>query len=395
MKPGLLAAVLLLTFVPTADHPRPTIPWGGWDFKQYYAVSQLLREGKSPYDHAGHAAIQHGLGVPETEPPQVPYGPPTTLLPYWWPSYFDYPTAVKVNIGLNAFLVVVCAALWTRMFFPQHPGMVLLCCVGSLMWFPTLCLFGMGQNTGWPFLGLTGWAWAMARGRTRLAGLFLPLTIIKPHLMLVPLAFALVYLVRQRRWETLLIFVAVVGVALDVTILIRPTIWSEYLAHLPGSQAADLNTATLDGWGRSHFGTGFRWVTGTLVVACALAAVWLALRGVRDRAALPVAVAVACVGGVAASPYAFSYDYTLLLPGFLVMLGHAILREERQWPLFFLGWAALDGWLMYGKVIESRETIYALVPWGASALTVWQVLPVLRATGDVRLNGQGSGGAVK
>ena len=62
----------------TAD--SPSIPFGGSDFKQYYTTSRLLLEGHNPYDYQRAGELQRVLG--NKGDIQVPYGPPTSLLPF-------------------------------------------------------------------------------------------------------------------------------------------------------------------------------------------------------------------------------------------------------------------------------------------------------------------------
>ena len=64
---------------PAQTAQSTSIPFGGTDFKQYYTTSRLLLQGDNPYDYARAGIIQRALG--ERGDIQVPYGPPTSLLP--------------------------------------------------------------------------------------------------------------------------------------------------------------------------------------------------------------------------------------------------------------------------------------------------------------------------
>src|SRR5262249_52490180 len=89
--------------------PKPEIPFGGTDFKHSYAAGKLLLAGENPYDYEKVGETQRALG--SGDEPQVPYGPPTSLLPFIPLGRLDFPTAVHIQLGLNIALLAASGCL--------------------------------------------------------------------------------------------------------------------------------------------------------------------------------------------------------------------------------------------------------------------------------------------
>lgn len=338
-----------------------TIPFGGTDFKQYYTTSKLILEGHNPYDYERAGVIQRALG--ETGDIQVPYGPPTSLLPFIPMGWVDFLTAIQIQFVLNISMLVVCCFLWGKMLFPTQPMMPLISCAAVVAWIPCLSLFGMGHVTSWTLLGFTLWAFCMQQKRPALAGCLLALSIIKPHLALGPVLYACVVGLRQKQWKMLAAFALTVLAMIAATFLIRPTIWSEYLASLAQSNPTQWFNATLDGWGRYQLGPWFRYVSATIGVALLAWIVLLAWK--RDGSDGPLVLAL----WLAATPYAFSYDYVLILPGFLLAVGAWLYRSHHLWLIAIVGWLMLDV-IYVMKKGEWTEYKFFFIPWGGLMLTL-------------------------
>lgn len=368
MQVGLLAFVMVTFSLPldgavsAASPLAPSaIPFGGTDFKQYYTTSRLLLEGKNPYDYELAGVIQRGLG--ETGDIQVPYGPPTCLLPFIPMGWFDFLTAIQIQFVLNVGMLVICCFLWGKMLFPTQPMMPLFSCIAVVAWIPCLSLFGMGHVTSWTLFGFTLWAFCMQQKRPALAGCLLALSIIKPHLAFGPVIYACVVGLRQKQWSMLTCFTLTVLAMIGATFVIRPSVWTEYLGSLAQSNPTQWFNATLDGWGRFQFGASFRLVT--IIVGCLLLG-WIALLGwKRNGNDGPLVLAL----WLAATPYAFSYDYVLVLPGFILAMGAWLYRTHPYWHVAVAGWLLLDV-LYVMKKGEWTEYKFFFIPWGACMLTL-------------------------
>jgi len=373
----LLAVGLFLPDLDTAPRTpdRPPMPFGGPDFKQYYATSRLLVERRNPYNQKDVWEIQEPLGAAES---QVPYGPPTSLLPFILLGWLDFPTACQVFFVANIVMMVVSCFLWGRMLFPEREWLALAAVAAVILWTPNMSLFWLGQVTTFPLLGFTLWAALYRENRYVWAGVALALSIVKPHLAAGPVLYACLVGLRQRRFDMLLALIVTVLAMIWATLLIRPTMWEEYLRALPGLQPTQWHNATLDGWGRLMLeqyypGTQsewFRYVSSALAV---LFAGWIGILAWRHPAN-SVNALLAVTLWVVATPYAFSYDFVLLVPAFILAFGNAVTRTRPPWAVVALGWVVLD--VSY-YVMKARgaahgwyEVHFFFIPWGALALTL-------------------------
>jgi hypothetical protein len=277
---------------------------------------------------------------------------------------------------------------------------------------PCLSVIGIGQISLWPLLGFTGWLWFTARSRSggvlarRLnlqvstsptgeltlhrswtqwfAGACLALLIIKPHLGLLLGVFAGMTMLRQRNWRAWAGFILTVAVATLITQLLRLGIWQDYLQSVQNSsRLALIHPATLEGWLKDNLGDSFTAVTwGIWAVALLLAGIAGYQCGSKQRApsatgnrsssgALIYCSAIMSTAAVAVVPYAFNFDFVLMLPGFILALGTAAAQKQIRWRVPFLIWLALECWLVAGKLATWSETSYCLVPWAGLAVTIW------------------------
>lgn len=327
---GLILITLLLQS--DANH-KQVIPFGGTDFKQYFATSKLIIQGHNPYDYDKVGMIQHQLGY--AGEPQVPYGPPTSLLFFIPLGWFDFQTAIQVNFALNLVMLIGSCYVWGKLFIPQHP---LVSIAMIAVWVPTWTLLGLGQVSSWLLFGFTMWFWAMKQQRPVLAGIALTCSIIKPHLAFGIALYALLNSFRNRHWRMLAAFLGTILATILLSFIIRPTIWVEYLGSLERSNPGQWYNATLDGWGRFTFGPRFSFISGAWCLLLLELIVFLAwYRPLQDKLAILVLAL-----WLAASPYAFSYDFSLLLPAMVMTLGFAINKNHVMASYAAIAWLLLS-----------------------------------------------------
>ncbi|HQR06185.1 MAG TPA: glycosyltransferase family 87 protein [Gemmatales bacterium] len=375
---GLLLSCFLLPMESPAQVPvaqEAGIPFGGTDFKQYYTTSRLLLEGHNPYDYEWAGVIQRALG--EKGDVQVPYGPPTSLLPFIPMGWVDFLTAIQIQFVLNVSMLVLCCFLWGAMLFPKQPIMPLISTVAVVAWIPCLSLFGMGHVTAWTLLGFTLWCFLMQKQKPGLAGCSLALSIIKPHLAFGLVIYACVVGLRQRQWKMLLGFFGTVGLMIAATFLIRPSVWSEYLGSLAQSNPTQWFNATLDGWGRYTFGSWFRIISGGIGLAFLG---WIVVLGWTRRRETPpeeasIRGALVLALWMVATPYAFSYDFVLLLPAFILAIGAWLYRAHQSWMIAIAGWIVLNVIFVLMKTAQWYEYKFAFIPWFGLALLLLLMIP--------------------
>jgi hypothetical protein len=366
MIAGMFATLLLLM-----TPPPDALPWGGMDFVQYFVAAELLTAGQNPYDRALAEARQKQLG---RESGVATFAPPWALLVAMPLSKLPLQQATLVNIVLNVLLLVLCAMAWARLLFPDRPRYAVVLLVALPVWMPCLAVVGIGQYSLWPLAGFTGWLWFTTKQRHLPAAIILVLTVIKPHLGLLPGLFVAGRWMGRRQFAPVAAFVASLIVLTLLTLWLRPTIWMDYVAGLQaGITPGDIQSATLDGWGRANFGQSFRYVTWTIWAAALLGAFAIGWRTARaDDQKLVAWSAIVCTTAVATVPYAFSFDFVFLLPGFLLAVGRMV-DGARHWRLGLAAWLGLELWMVAGKLAPWDEAAYWFVPWIGLGVTAWLV----------------------
>lgn len=380
----LLACLLLLIQLPAK------LPWGGSDFVQYYVANQLVRSGQNPYERSAAESLQMQLG---RESGVAMFAPPWSLLPSYVLSSFSIDNAVLAHVILNCLILTLSVLMWCSILYPGQFFAWLIMLIATSLWYPTLAVLGMGQLSLWPFLGITGWLWLTLRGSPIAASHCLVLMVFKPHLGLLPGCLVLGYWLRKRDAVSAGTFIAALLILTTCTMLIRSSIWFDYLhSFRGGSLPGDFETATLACWGRRQWGNWFSYVSWGLWLTGLVVSIIQGWRMADQQVnsilndtstwkspALPVpgplvvnSILVCCLS-VALVPYAFSFDMVMLIPSFLLVLVY-FLERKRYWQIMLLGILAMDAWLIAGKEIPWTERAYWPVPWIVSAITCWMMI---------------------
>ncbi len=365
---------------------QPGVPWGGYDYGQYYVAWKLIHSDKNPYDHAEVTRLQREHGYAKH---LVTYAPPWSLLPAWPLSKLGYRQSIHAYMVVNSVLLLFSIICWARLLYPGKLHALGLAVAALVLWIPTWHFLQCGQISAWPFAGFTGWLFFHTRRAPFISGCFLALTIIKPHLGLLPGMFAGFYLLRHQQWRSIAAFALTVLVLTGVTFWVRPSIWAEYVhAMQVGTKVTDLYTGTLEGWLRYYFQVDLRLYSWLLFGLSLIAGGVLGWRlpGFPKRNEVPsledaayvrlvyTATAI-CVATCVVIPYAFSNDFILLLPGLVIALIGWVRRDVTHQPalshwLIFIGWMVLNIWTMLAKDIKTPYHFEMwFVPWFALALT--------------------------
>jgi hypothetical protein len=338
-------------------------------------AAQLIGEGKDPYDWTVSGPRQRELG--RTEAVKT-FSPPWTLLLALPLGQLSFVQATYVNLAINLALLGVCGVAWAKLHFPTRKGISLVLLLSLPLWMPALAVMGIGQYSLWPLAGFTGWLWFTRSGRPVLAGMSLALLVVKPHLGLLPGVFAGVHMLRRGQWGAIASFLLVLGAVTLLTYLIRPGIWREYFeAVSSGTTPTDICTATLDGWGRKVLGQWFGYISWSIWSFGLLGAGILGWRLSGLQAKAPEASllvdwsVLVCLASVAVTPYAFSFDFVMMLPGYFWAVGRWQSQQDARGRWVMLGWLALSGWLVLGKFLPWDESAYWIVPWAGLGLMGW------------------------
>lgn len=375
-----------------------TLPFGGLDFVQYYAALALLFDGQNPYDGNLAAMRQmaygRGWGVPM-------FAPPWGLLPALLVIGLPFPLANIAYVTLNALLLIFCVTCWTLLLFPGRIRYLPFTVLAAFLWDPSFLDLSFGQNSLWPLAGFTGWLWFTTRNKPIPAGLFLALTIIKPHLGLLPGVFAGVYLLRQRNWTTIASFLLSFIAATLVTICLRSTIWFEYRSAVEtGPAILGYRSHTLHfilypyaGASLKYFSYGI-WFS---VIFFAALRTWnrfgqnadlhVLHSGIFSPHPLTIWSLFICLLVIPSLPYAWHHDFVFMLPGLILAMGF-YLGNKPQGFFGLILWVFMEVWCVLSWVYHHDG--FFLVPWMGLTATIWLMRRELtnNVTFPTDLNGQ-------
>jgi hypothetical protein len=283
------------------------------DFTFYYAAARLGLEHGWPqlYDlklqQAELDAIRSNITVAQlaryvSPPPLAWLVVPLTALPYR-AAYWAW----------SGLLVAALVFAW-QLTMPGRGRARLVVLIAALGWLPVIYGLQLGQPALLVAAAVAGCAALLRRDRDFGAGALLALTVFKPQLALL-VAPALLVAGRWRAFAGAAVALALLGAA--SVIALGPDGVSQYLARLSFAQTVPENQAqTLAAWIHD--------LAITRSVQAVIAAATLALVYRVRRRGTDVAIAVAVIGGLAASPYAHFDDLTML-----GLAGVLLLREAR------------------------------------------------------------------
>ena len=288
------------------------------DYIQYWAGAKLFAAGANPYDAAQIGAIEHQVWGSRAFPILLWNTP--CIFPLIIPlALFDYHAGRLFWLTLQAGAVL--ASLWCmrRLMHTQgrelplrgRTGVALLFCL--ITFYPALLSLHDGQVSPLLLLGLCGYLYARYRPEPRpfIAGLFLSVTLLKPHLLYLvylQLLYSAVHAREMRVLGGLLTGALVLSVAPR---LYHPGIWRLYAAAMSHPPLY---------WQTPTLGSYFQWALGgnselvrafpSLVVAVAVAARMLRTGRAVDEKSLYLLIPLSLLS----APYGWVFDQLLLLP---------------------------------------------------------------------------------
>ncbi len=339
--------------------------FGGQDFRQFYAGAQLLAEGRNPYDREQVARIQQIDWYPTVH---VSVSPPSSFLPYLPLAPLPYAAAMYAHAALNVLLLSLAVIGWRRLLFSHQPGLTKCFLAGMWIWMPVMLLVAIGQVTAMVLIGMTGWLWAMRSGRPAWAGAALVLCWIKPHLGVMLIGFALCYALRRRGWPCIASFTLLTLLLFLLPMWFRPQVYAEWRSWLGASPPTQWLTSTIQAWGRNYVSPIFYEIGWGLWGLGALTGLIGGWRSAAQPERLVRHGLLLLNLNLMVAIHAYSYDFVLLLPGFLLGFGLWWLHKR---PAALL-WLALNAAFFSVKVLGViNEWDLWTVSWLALPLNLW------------------------
>lgn len=362
-----IGAVVLVAFG-AVDRRAELVPVS--DFAGIWAGGRALITGADPYDAATWSETTARLGTQRPDTGVYGYTPwvAFAMVPL---ALFPLETAALVwSISGVVLAVAGLLALMRARPIPAYAMVVIG--VALLASQPALTSFMVGQ---WTFLlvGALAFAVTAALDARPFAAVALVASLAKPQLWLLALPAII-----ARAPRAAVPFAAIAALAILGASLAMPHWWSAWAAHVRPVRVADPPQA-------ATLGALFAQLIGpagmplAYVAVAAIVAITLWRSGARSDAALAILLATSLL----AAPYAWSYDWLLLLVP-LVLAVSALAPEHpgRALVLTIAGAVILLllAPVLYGvAVARGRETLGALVPLATVVALIGALWPLGRA----------------
>lgn len=306
----IIASSLLAIQLTRVDYNKLTMVFEH-DYRAYSSAARVLVNQGNPYDQLQLYTMEQAMGFTGF-PPLMVWNPPWALVIVLPLAFMPFPMSTLIWLSLNVFLVFICGALLWRELAPHGDRRYWLGILVAFAYVPTLQTIRIGQISLWLLVGITGFLVAQRARRDSLAGAFLVLLTIKPHVSFLFLLAVAWWIVRERRWRVLFGASAALAAACAVVGLISPAVFGQYLRPTAGLIPYGHST-TLGTWLLAVFGAEQHWLQYLpSVVGLLLFVVWaLRRKGEWDWSHLAPGLLLASTIGAA---YGWSFDQVPCCP---------------------------------------------------------------------------------
>jgi Glycosyltransferase family 87 len=207
------------------------------DFTAFWVAGHLVANGENPYDPVRVRELQQSLGLDSTA--IVVWNPPWALTLVMPIGVLPFREAFGVWVLVNLALIMVSAELLWR-GFGGKPGQRWIAYMLTLLFVPTAFLLGSGQITAVVLFGLARFVFCTRMGRPVLAGAFVALTAVKPHLLALFALWLLLEAGRSANGRKVVLAGLVVGLLACVPpTLANPGVWEDYLRAVAAPSSPD------------------------------------------------------------------------------------------------------------------------------------------------------------
>lgn len=243
---------------------QPLMPL--YDFPEYWAAAKLQATGGNPYSGSQLWQLQRTLD-PELPKAIMMWNPPlalTVVAPLGW---LDVRTAHAGWLAAQLFALVL-AVEWLWQAAGGRAEWWWAAWLAVPLFAPTFLLLLFGQIGGFVLLGLAGFLKYRQLGKPFVAGLFVALTAIKPHMLFVLGILLVIEAIWNRAGRlTLLGGVVAVVVASVIPLAFNPHVYEQYFGAITGRVVDPATPLPQDWyppifsyWVRYQFFTGHFWV---------------------------------------------------------------------------------------------------------------------------------------
>jgi hypothetical protein len=340
---------------------------GRRDFAEYWASGYQLAHHANPYDGVAILALERSVGFPSGTPVLIMWNPPPALL-LVLPLGFLGPTTADL---LWLLLLCVCLVASVRMVWNMHGGPK-----NQLHWLgysfaPALVCLLAGQVSIFVLLGLVLFL-RWHRSQPFLAGVFLWLCLLKPHLFL-PFGIALlVWAIVTRTYKILAGTAIALGVSTAIVFMLDPLIWVHYWQMMSTMSSARMQQELIPCVSimlRSIISPRTMWLQ---YLASAIGCIWALVyfRKHYDHWDWMEHGSLLMLVSVLLAPYTWLMDQAILIPALL----HAACRTRSRSLVAILALASAV--IEIGALRNLAPTHSAFYLWTAPAWLAWYLYAI-------------------
>ncbi|QYK51759.1 MAG: DUF2029 domain-containing protein [Anaerolineales bacterium] len=369
---AVLALLLVLNiYVGPGAQPDNTYP-------MMHIAGTALRNGLDLYDPAQWDAAHRLFGDGYTDNAVFIYPPPMALL--FAPFSLLPAAAGEVAWLLFCQLLLAVSCYWllrgVDLRQPRRLALIMACVV---LFLPTIIAWWQRHPSFLLLFFLSAAYMLLMRRKDWAAGAMLALAALRPSPVLF-LAWAIMgWALAHRRWRVWISTAASALALYFISVLVRPgwlQVWLEHTLGRGGTlQANQAQVPTLWGMLADLGAPAWSLIGGVVAVALAIFSVWWMRRYKHTNFTSVVLLFVPL--SLFLSPYAWTYDFVLLLIPLLLTLRHAEHSapelRRRLWPWLLAVMLALPYALHLVAQLRGRETLSALLPLAVWALGLWVV----------------------
>jgi hypothetical protein len=196
------------------------------DFIEYWSASKAFIQRQNPYSSSVLLEIQKAAGGTQREPLMM-WNPPWTLpllLPF---SAMSYWTGRGLWYLFNLVMIFMIADWYWRLY-KGRSSRRWMSWLAVLFFVPAGTALFLGQISPLLLAGLSGFLWALEKKRPGIAGAFLLLLAVKPHVLYLFWVFLLFWIFRERKWIVLFGGVTAVALSSLLALLINTSVFPDF-----------------------------------------------------------------------------------------------------------------------------------------------------------------------
>lgn len=299
------------------------------DFIEYWSAVRIFVEGRNPYSPEDMLEIQQNLGWKDPHPLMM-WNPPWSL-PFMLPLYYVSYWSGRALWHLLGILIIFYSTNWLWIRYGGSKSKRWLGWLATLFFVPVYFSLYLGQISPLILAGIVGFLWALDQKRSYVAGMYLALVSVKPHVLFIFWFILILWVIRKSEWKIIVgTTIAILTLSL-AAFLINPLIFAHFYQSISSHSGPMIwQTPT---WGVvlqmiiPGVGNWIRYLPSLfgLFAACILWAKWKA-NFQWDRYCPTILLL-----SITASIFTWTFDWVILLPVVIIILISFNEKPSTRW----------------------------------------------------------------